>query len=164
MKITKTRLKEIIKEEVTKILEAGRPHSLRGGRTMKYLDDEARTRETDFLKKKNKKVSGVKVAEKVVNELELPPRPNRMSSGDRAEKAVKQMARKGTKLGKKGKNLINFILKNLPDEFYDINEDDIDAILELDETSALGGAPTGAVAGYSGTTTEEEKKKKLSHS
>jgi hypothetical protein len=52
MKITKTRLKEIIKEEVVKIFEAGRPHALRGGRTMKDLDDDAKTRETDFLKKK----------------------------------------------------------------------------------------------------------------
>jgi hypothetical protein len=64
MKITKSRLKEIIKEEVAKILEAGRPHALRGGRTMKDLDDEAKTRETDFLKKKKKKdVSGVPVVE-----------------------------------------------------------------------------------------------------
>ena len=63
MKITKSRLKEIIKEEVTKILEAGRPHSLRGGRTMKDLDDEAKMRETDPLKKKKKEVSGVKVVE-----------------------------------------------------------------------------------------------------
>jgi len=63
MKITKTRLKEIIKEEVAKILEAGRPHSLRGGRTMKDLDDEAKMRETDPLKKNKKEVSGVKVAE-----------------------------------------------------------------------------------------------------
>ena len=63
MKITKTRLKEIIKEEVAKIVEAGRPHALRGGRTMKDLDDEAKMRETDPLKKSKKGVSGVKVVE-----------------------------------------------------------------------------------------------------
>tara|TARA_R110002110_G_scaffold125815_2_gene304128 strand:+ start:606 stop:899 length:294 start_codon:yes stop_codon:yes gene_type:complete len=63
MKITKTRLKEIIKEEVAKIVEAGRPHALRGGRTMKDLDDEAKMRETDPLKKSKKEVSGVKVVE-----------------------------------------------------------------------------------------------------
>lgn len=51
MKITKTRLKEIIKEEVEKIIEGKRPPGMRK-RTMKDLDDEARTRETDFLKKK----------------------------------------------------------------------------------------------------------------
>lgn len=51
MKITKSRLKEIIKEEVEKILEGKRPPSMRK-RTMKDLDDEAKTRETDFLKKK----------------------------------------------------------------------------------------------------------------
>ena len=32
--------------------EAGRPHSMRGGRTMADLDKDAKTRETDFLKKK----------------------------------------------------------------------------------------------------------------
>jgi hypothetical protein len=51
MKITKTRLKEIIKEEVQKIIEGKRPPGMRK-RTMKDLDDEAKTRETDFLKKK----------------------------------------------------------------------------------------------------------------
>jgi len=51
MKITKARLKEIIKEEVVKIIEGKRPPSMRK-RTMKDLDDEAKTRETDFLKKK----------------------------------------------------------------------------------------------------------------
>jgi predicted component of type VI protein secretion system len=64
MKITKSQLKQIIKEELEKILneekieetetveEAGRPHSMRGGRTMADLDKDAKTRETDFLKKK----------------------------------------------------------------------------------------------------------------
>ena len=51
MKITKSKLKQIIKEEVEKILEGKRPPSMRK-RTMKDLDDEAKTRETDFLKKK----------------------------------------------------------------------------------------------------------------
>ena len=51
MKITKTRLKEIIKEEVQKIIEGKRSPGMRK-RTMKDLDDEAKTRETDFLKKK----------------------------------------------------------------------------------------------------------------
>ena len=99
MKITKTRLKEIIKEEVAKIVEAGRPHALRGGRTMKDLDDEAKMRETDPLKKSEKEVSGVKVVEEE----------------------------------------------------------------ELEETSAMSGAPTGDVAGHSGATTEEEKKKLHEH-
>ena len=53
MKITKARLKEIIKEEVQKIIEGKRPPGMRK-RTMKDLDDEAKTRETDFLKKKEK--------------------------------------------------------------------------------------------------------------
>jgi len=73
MKITKTRLKEIIKEEVAKIVEA--------------------------LKKSEKEVSGVKVVEEE----------------------------------------------------------------ELEETSAMSGAPTGDVAGHSGATTEEEKKKLHEH-
>jgi len=34
------------------VQEAGRPHSMRGGRTMADLDKDAKTRETDFLKKK----------------------------------------------------------------------------------------------------------------
>ena len=51
MKITKARLKEIIREEVQKIIEGKRPPGMRK-RTMKDLDDEAKTRETDFLKKK----------------------------------------------------------------------------------------------------------------
>jgi len=63
MKITKTRLKEIIKEEVAKILEAGLPHALRGKQTMTDLKKDAKTRETDFLKKKKKDVSGVPVVE-----------------------------------------------------------------------------------------------------
>lgn len=66
MKITKSQLKQIIKEELEKILdeekieeteaveEAGRPHSMRAGRTMADLDKDAKTRETDFLKKKEK--------------------------------------------------------------------------------------------------------------
>ena len=48
MNITKKQLKRIIKEELIK--EAGRPHSMRGGRTMADLDKDAKTRETDFLK------------------------------------------------------------------------------------------------------------------
>ena len=52
MKLTKTQLVEIIKEEYDEIQkEAGRPHSMRGGRTMADLDKDAKTRETDFLKK-----------------------------------------------------------------------------------------------------------------
>jgi len=35
--------------------EAGRPHSMRGGRTMGDLDKDAKTRETDFLKKEKAK-------------------------------------------------------------------------------------------------------------
>ena len=49
MKITKTRLKEIIKEEVQKIIEGKRPPGMRK-RTMKDLDDEAKTRQSNFLK------------------------------------------------------------------------------------------------------------------
>ena len=49
MKITKSQLRKIIKEELLK--EAGRPHSMRSGRTMGDLDREAKMRETDFLKK-----------------------------------------------------------------------------------------------------------------
>ena len=48
MKITKAQLQKIIKEELLK--EAGRPHSMRSGRTMADLDADAATRETDFLK------------------------------------------------------------------------------------------------------------------
>ena len=64
MKITKSQLKQIIKEELEKILneekieetetveEAGRLPGRRPGRTMADLDKDAKTRETDFLKKK----------------------------------------------------------------------------------------------------------------
>tara|TARA_R110000744_G_scaffold64043_1_gene131725 strand:- start:771 stop:1055 length:285 start_codon:yes stop_codon:yes gene_type:complete len=48
MKITKSQLRKIIKEELLK--EAGRPHSMRSGRSMADLDADAATRETDFLK------------------------------------------------------------------------------------------------------------------
>jgi hypothetical protein len=47
MKITKSQLQKIIKEELLK--EAGRPHSMRSG-SMADLDAEAKMRETDFLK------------------------------------------------------------------------------------------------------------------
>jgi len=47
MKITKTQLRKIIKE--ARLKEAGRPHSMRSGRTMADLDREAKMRETDFL-------------------------------------------------------------------------------------------------------------------
>jgi hypothetical protein len=40
-------------ENEKKVEEAGRPHSMRGGRTMADLDKDAKTRETDFLKKKD---------------------------------------------------------------------------------------------------------------
>ena len=51
MKITKSQLQKIIKEELLK--EAGRPHSMRSGRTMADLDADAATRETDFLNRDN---------------------------------------------------------------------------------------------------------------
>ena len=51
MKITKSQLRKIIKEELLK--EAGRPHSMRSGRTMADLDADAATRETDFLNRDN---------------------------------------------------------------------------------------------------------------
>ena len=50
MKITKTQLRKIIKEELK---EAGRPHSMRSGRSMGDLDREAKTRETDYLPSKS---------------------------------------------------------------------------------------------------------------
>jgi len=50
MKITKSQLRKIIKEELK---EAGLPHSMRSGRTMGDLDREAKMRETDFLAKKS---------------------------------------------------------------------------------------------------------------
>ena len=62
MKITKSRLKEIIKEEVEKIIEGKRPPGMRK-RTMKDLDDEAKTRETDFLKKKKDEKEEAEVEE-----------------------------------------------------------------------------------------------------
>ena len=51
MKITKSQLRKIIKEELLK--EAGRPHSMRSGITMADLDADAATRETDFLNRDN---------------------------------------------------------------------------------------------------------------
>jgi len=50
MKITKSQLRKIIKEELK---EAGLPHSMRSGRSMGDLDREAKMRETDFLAKKS---------------------------------------------------------------------------------------------------------------
>ena len=47
MKITKSQLQKIIKEELLK--EAGRPHSMRSRRSMADLDADAKMRETDFL-------------------------------------------------------------------------------------------------------------------
>ena len=52
MKITKQQLRKIINEALLK--EAGLPHSMRSGRSMGDLDREAKMRETDPLKKKNK--------------------------------------------------------------------------------------------------------------
>ena len=46
MKITKQQLRQVIKEAIK---EAGRPHSMRSGRSMGDLDREAKMRETDFL-------------------------------------------------------------------------------------------------------------------
>jgi len=61
------------KEKEKKVEEAGRPHSMRGGRTMADLDDDAKTRETDFLKKKEKKEKEAKQksegAEKIAPEI-----------------------------------------------------------------------------------------------
>ena len=51
MKITKSQLQKIIKEELLK--EAGRPYSMRSGRSMADLDADAATRETDFLNRDN---------------------------------------------------------------------------------------------------------------
>ena len=51
MKITKSQLQKIIKEELLK--EAGRPHSMRSGRTMADLDTDAATRETDYIPSKS---------------------------------------------------------------------------------------------------------------
>jgi len=50
MKITKSQLRKIIKEELK---EAGLPHSMRSGRSMGDLDREAKMRETDYLARKS---------------------------------------------------------------------------------------------------------------
>ena len=48
MKITKRQLRRIIKEEKARLIkEAGRPHSMREGRTVADLDREASMREKD---------------------------------------------------------------------------------------------------------------------
>jgi hypothetical protein len=51
MKITKTQIRKIVKEALLK--EAGRPHSMRSGRSMGDLDREAKMRETDYLPSKS---------------------------------------------------------------------------------------------------------------
>jgi len=58
--VTKEELRKTVAEAYREIMaekevkEAGRPHSMRGGRKMSDLDKDAKTRETDFLKKKAK--------------------------------------------------------------------------------------------------------------
>jgi hypothetical protein len=67
MKITKSQLQKIIKEELLK--EAGRPHSMRSGRTMADLDADAATRETDFLNPDEEAAAPFAIGEKVLEFL-----------------------------------------------------------------------------------------------
>jgi hypothetical protein len=60
---------DLMEEE--KVEEAGRPHSMRGGRTMADLDKDAKTRETDFLKKKDDDVGEEKLSKKQKEKMDV---------------------------------------------------------------------------------------------
>jgi hypothetical protein len=62
---------DVEEEEEKKVEEAGRPHSMRGGRTMTDLDKDAKTRETDFLKKKEEE-EGVEKEKEEMDESYFP--------------------------------------------------------------------------------------------